>query len=50
MGGLIWVGGGCWNLSELTLDMRLEEFAPGEVGPGVAQDRDRAIGSCKAKG
>ena len=30
------------DLSDLTLERRLEEFAPGEVGPGVTQDRHRA--------
>ena len=30
--------------------MRLKELAPGEVSPGVAQARDRALGTCKVRG
>ena len=38
------------DLSDLTLERRLEEFAPGEVGPGVTQDRHRATRNHQAKG
>ena len=38
------------DLSDLTLERRPEEFAPGEAGPGGAQARHRATGNHQAKG
>ena len=44
------LGRSAGDLSDLMLERRLAEFAPGEVGPGETWDRYRGTGNCQAKG